>query len=748
MAHPFPDALPAGNTLLQYRIEKVLGQGGFGLTYLAMDAHLDMQVALKEFFPQEFAVRENNGSVRPKTTAHRAQFEAVRQGFLDEAKTLARFRHPNIVQVLNFFEDNGTAYMVMTFEEGESLSSLLKTAGRWSETNLLKLVKPLLDGLNVLHASGFIHRDIKPGNIYIRRNGTPVLLDFGATRQAMGEHTKTLTAMLTPGYAPMEQYYSSSKRQGPWTDIYAMAAVLYRAITGKVPDHATDRSSAKLREEQDPLPPLVSLGLRGYSRHYFETNDLALQVLEKDRPQSLAASLYKVQGVAEPGTVAPTVMETILVPQTKTPLSNRWLWFVLPVLLLGAAGYASFYTRLGPTEPMMATKTVFATKEEPTVPDIGTGILRVTSSPPGALVLLDGKQVGTTPYQGDETVAGSYQLRLEKRYFEPVEKMLELAADSVEKRSFTLTPGHGKVIVLSTPAEAMVFLNGNKLNDKTPLTLDQIPAGQHQLILRKDHYFEKTLDLEVLHRKTVKMNVSLAKGDLINHEGQWISPTEQDRINNTKQRTKTQLTAEARRNQILDKITKLEAQQKATEQSEKEKVDTLIAAAKNDLIAKRLTRPRGQNALEKYQKLLTTKSGRQQGEKGIEQISKRYVSMANRAMKHGKLHKAEEFLAISKNTLQTLGENRSDEILRKIAIKYVVLAKTAISQNRFRLARKYLIEADNTQPGLNLTRHTRTFLRQTIKARMAKRDHPRTRTGPNNPPARPWRSRNRDVRNH
>ena len=287
MIQSFPDSLPAGTNLLQYRVEKVLGQGGFGLTYLAQDTRLDMSVALKEFFPRESAAREPNGGVRPKSSLENEQFAAGLKGFLSEAQILARFRHPNIVQVHNFFEENSTAYMVMAFEKGESLSVLLKLQEHWSEVELLKIVLPLLDGLKILHGAGFIHRDIKPGNIYIRQNGTPVLLDFGATRHAIGEHTKTLTALLTPGYAPMEQYYSSSKRQGAWTDIYAMGAVLYRAITGQVPDHATDRMSALPRGELDPLPPLMSLGLSGYSHHFLEAIDHALQVLEKDRPQTV-----------------------------------------------------------------------------------------------------------------------------------------------------------------------------------------------------------------------------------------------------------------------------------------------------------------------------------------------------------------------------------------------------------------------------------------------------------------------------
>lgn len=286
MHQNFPDALPAATTLLQYRIEEVLGQGGFGLTYLARDERLEMPVAIKEFFAQDISVRDCNLQIRPKSSLHSEQFNWGMTRFLDEARNLARFRHPNIVQVLNFFEENGTAYMVMAYEHGDSMAAVLKRCPQLSESQLLEIVLPLLSGMETLHDAGYIHRDIKPGNIYLRENGSPVLLDFGSARQAIGEQTKTLTAILTPGYAPFEQYFSSSKRQGPWTDIYSMGGVLYRAVTGKTPTHATDRSSALLRDERDPLQHAIDFSGGSYSDAFLQAIDSALAVLEANRPQT------------------------------------------------------------------------------------------------------------------------------------------------------------------------------------------------------------------------------------------------------------------------------------------------------------------------------------------------------------------------------------------------------------------------------------------------------------------------------
>ncbi|MBF0188367.1 MAG: serine/threonine protein kinase [Magnetococcales bacterium] len=288
--HATPEGLSPNSILLQYQIEKVLGQGGFGITYLARDTRLDMPVAIKEFFPQEIAVRQpGRNTIRPKSSLHRDKFHWIRDRFLQEARTLAGFRHPHIVRIHNFFETNDTAYIVMEYEEGRSLDSIIKKEGRFDEKDLLRLILPVLDGLKVMHGAGFIHRDIKPGNIFIRSNGTPVLLDFGSTRQVLDDPDKTLTAMLTPGYAPLEQYYNSNSRQGPWTDIYALGAVMYRALFGRVPEHATERGSAVMRHEADPLIPATELGKGLHSPALLNGINACLSVLEKDRPQNTDA---------------------------------------------------------------------------------------------------------------------------------------------------------------------------------------------------------------------------------------------------------------------------------------------------------------------------------------------------------------------------------------------------------------------------------------------------------------------------
>ncbi len=282
------NSLRPGHKLHWYQIERILGQGGFGITYLAHDGNLDQHVAIKEYLPMELAVREGDFSVYPASRAQDARYQWGLERFLAEARTLARFRHPAIVRVLSVFEANNTAYMVMEYQHGEALQHLLDARGTLPERELVSLVVPLLDGLETIHAQGFIHRDIKPSNIFIRSDGHPVLLDFGSARQALGQETQTLTSVVSPGYAPFEQYYSRSDRQGPWTDIYGLGATLYRCVTGLQPMAAIDRSEAILKAERDVFVTASEIGAGNYSRSFLAAIDCALEFNEKKRPQTIA----------------------------------------------------------------------------------------------------------------------------------------------------------------------------------------------------------------------------------------------------------------------------------------------------------------------------------------------------------------------------------------------------------------------------------------------------------------------------
>jgi serine/threonine protein kinase len=313
----YPDALPAQHRLHWYVLERVLGQGGFGITYLARDTNLDQQVAIKEYLPVDVATRRPDASVRSRTEDQGERYRWGLDRFIREARTLARFDHPNIVRVLSVFEHNNTAYMVMRFEEGENLAALLERRRTLPEDELMRIVLPILDGLELVHNAGFIHRDIKPDNIHIRADGSPVLLDFGSARHSMG-HARTVTILVAPGYAPFEQYYSSGENQGPWTDLYSLGATCYRAISGISPMDAITRSKGILGSTQEIQVPAATIGSGRYSAGLLKAIDHALQFSEKERPQSIAEWRRELSGGRLPAArAAPATMS--VTPATAPP---------------------------------------------------------------------------------------------------------------------------------------------------------------------------------------------------------------------------------------------------------------------------------------------------------------------------------------------------------------------------------------------------------------------------------------------
>ena len=268
--------LPPGTVLNGvYRVEAEVGQGGFGIVYRAQHTELGYPVAIKEYLPAEMAIREGL-SVHPRSADYREHFQEGMRRFLEEAKQLVAFRsHPNVVSCQDFFRANGTAYLVMDFEEGRSLSELLRAReeeGRpFDEADLRKVMVPLLEGLAQVHEAGVLHRDIKPANILVRREDErPVLIDFGAAKQNFAEHSKSL-APFTEGYAATEQV--GEGKLGPWTDLYAVGAVMWRMVAGGKrpfeppnPVKVESRTHAVLRGEADPLPSARGVGSGGGSR--------------------------------------------------------------------------------------------------------------------------------------------------------------------------------------------------------------------------------------------------------------------------------------------------------------------------------------------------------------------------------------------------------------------------------------------------------------------------------------------------
>ncbi len=272
--------LPSGTRVDHYVIREVLGAGGFGITYLAEHEALGKQYAIKEYFPHAFSVRQ--GMTVRATSASDGTYKWGLDRFVTEARALAKFKHPAIVDVNSIFEANGTAYIVLGYEAGADMSAWLKSLGRMpTQEELDRLLGPLLSALEEIHRHNMMHRDISPDNLLIREDGRPVLIDFGSARESIRGRARALSAIVKHGYSPPEQYSSRPELQGPWTDIYALSATLYRAISGKLPPDATERIV------RDDVLPLARVSKGAYRASFLDAIDRGLRMKVEERPQTI-----------------------------------------------------------------------------------------------------------------------------------------------------------------------------------------------------------------------------------------------------------------------------------------------------------------------------------------------------------------------------------------------------------------------------------------------------------------------------
>lgn len=277
------NALSAGTRISEYVIENVLGSGGFGITYRAHDTRLDTPVALKEYFPASMAFRMQGSTVGSRPDGVAGGYQWGMEKFLHEATALAKLQHPHIVGVRRLMKAHNTAYMALDYIEGPSLKDWRKALRRKpDQAQMDQLLIPLLNALELVHRKGLLHRDIAPKNIMIAQPFMPILIDFGAARQLVAQHSQTFAALLTPGYAPFEQYVATARNQGPWTDIYALGATVYELISGQLPPEAPERAMT------DKCVPAMEIGKGSYRPEFLAAIDWSLRPLPKDRPQSVA----------------------------------------------------------------------------------------------------------------------------------------------------------------------------------------------------------------------------------------------------------------------------------------------------------------------------------------------------------------------------------------------------------------------------------------------------------------------------
>ena len=361
------DALPLGTRFGEFEILRVVGVGGFGIVYLAQDHSLERQVALKEYMPAALAARGNGSLITVRSAAFAETYAVGLRSFVNEARLLARFDHPSLVKVYRFWEDNGTAYMVMPFLRGMTLRDARRGMARPpDEAWIRSVIEPLLGALDALHREGVYHRDVAPDNILLPPEGAPILLDFGAARHVISDRTQSLTAILKPNYAPIEQYADmTAMRQGPWTDIYALGAVMHFLLFGVPPPPATARAV------QPDAEPIAQRVVPGVSARFLAVVAWTLGVRPLERPQNIAALRDALSGAASIPGFAPDADATV--PGMATLAGN---------VASSAAKAPDAPTTFAPTQ-WVAPKDADATRTDP--PEEAT---RVTVPPVQATVVV------------------------------------------------------------------------------------------------------------------------------------------------------------------------------------------------------------------------------------------------------------------------------------------------------------------------------------------------------------------------
>ena len=521
--------LPIGYRLEEFEIKKVLGSGGFGITYLATDVDLKREVVLKENLPFQCAMRDSTRSVRPRTnsTGDRDQFDWALQSFLREAETLSRFDHPNIVRVLRRFEANNTAYFVMPYVPGESLKQVIdEQVARneaFTEQRLKELLLPLLDALEALHREGVYHRDIKAANVLLTRGHRPILIDFGAARQFISE--KSHTVVESAGYTPFEQLQSRGN-VGPWSDIYALAGTFFTAIHGEPPPRASDRV------RRDPIIKLADHYSENYSRAFLTAIDWALAVDETDRPQSVDEWRKALQSATvlpvRPGAERKDIRDLIDPDATRlksrepkkkqeqklnTPARDESSSFhkepsPVPYAFLGKiAGGAVGLILLA----LLAAHLAHSLFAKP-------GSLEVTANPPTATVHISGYPDTPVPAQFDKLHPGTYQVTISAPGYDPITREVVVAeGQAYPWNQVDLQRAMGTLSITGIPSHASYRLlggpetGGNEYHGTLPAILPDIPSGSYQITLSSGDLHSPATAIQVAPHTTTNSLQDLAR---------------------------------------------------------------------------------------------------------------------------------------------------------------------------------------------------------------------------------------------
>ncbi len=598
----------SGDILGHYRIISRLGAGGMADVYRVADTRLGREVALK-ILPPELA-RDGERIAR----------------FEKEVRATATLSHPHIVTVYDVGEARGNHYYAMELLEGGDLKARIR-AGLSPEQSL-KILHQMGEALSYAHTQGFVHRDIKPENILFDTAGRAKLTDLGIAR-AMNDSTrmtKTGMSIGTPYYMSPEQ--ARGRALDGRSDLYSLGIVFHEMLTGQVPYNAEETFAVGLMHINEPLPRLPNELSR-----YQPLLDRLLAKRPEDRYADAGALIAAIDTLRTGGRLAPVV--------TAAPRSRRshaWLWATLGGLLAlvvlgggylwqsgqlpgiharpvlgggGDGGASSVAVNPGKAAPGTPLTALLGTprgnptlRAAPPPPPLASGeaILQVRSQPRGAQVFLDGHRLGQTPYLGQNLPSGMHQLQVKAPYYQPLRRRIRLTANVVSKQQLTLARGQGAITVLSQPVGATVTLDGHRQPGRTPLTLTQVSAGQHQIEIGKAKYYAQTLSVTVPVGATERESITLKGGNLVRYHGHWVS--------------------KADKTAALLKQAQIKARIKA------DKIVTLLKQADVALAVKPLSTSAGSKALAAYQAVLNLDAHNTSARQGIKQVAMDYVSMA------------------------------------------------------------------------------------------------------------------------
>ncbi|VAW79108.1 Serine/threonine protein kinase [hydrothermal vent metagenome] len=516
----YQQALEPGSIIDSFEIISVLGAGGFGITYKAIDKDLKHEVAVKEYLPGEYSWRIEDKTVVPKSSEVVEEYEYGLERFLDEGQTLAKFKHSNIVRVVRYLRSNGTGYLVMDYEYGQTLHEYLLVNLAPTEEVLLSMAVAVLRGLSHIHAHGFLHRDVKPGNIYLRDKGEALLIDFGAARHSVGEHSQSMTGIVTAGYAPFEQY-SVRAKQGPSCDLYALGATLYRAILGAPPVDAPDRIASLQEGELDPLTPAIELGLDEYSDIFLQTIDWMLEPLSKDRPQS-AMEVMKLISPENETDEQPTIAISEPTKVTRRPKPRRkptivrysaLLFSMLSFLVIAGVAWV-YLSGLGSSDgdgqgkksktqfdPVSSKNKIDKIKLNSIAVPEGMGYLSIQSIPSGATIYIDGAHAGETPFTNKLVPIGGHEIKVAKKGRETFYKKIYIAGKNHTKLTPVLDILTAHFTLETIPKNAKIEFSDQPLSYKAGMKL---PVGNYKVTISAKNYKTRHMSYPIRWGKTLQ----------------------------------------------------------------------------------------------------------------------------------------------------------------------------------------------------------------------------------------------------